>query len=377
MDVLISGAGVGGLALAAGLVADGHQVRVLEADPGLRESGAAVTIYGNGAAALARLGAHLPDGIGGRIDRLEIRDRHGRPATRFDMTAMQARTGFPVTTVSRKALIAHLAAVAGANVIGFDRAVRSAAVDGESVTVTDARGDTHTAGVLVGADGVRSAVREQLLGGPPATANGWTTWQGLTRIVPSIASGSTGVLIVGAAGLVGMMPAGGGSLQWWFDVNEPRPPIDVIGWLRGRFRDYPDPVGELLVGIAEPDIGTFAHMIHEVPQAWGIGPATLVGDAAHAFPASQAQGANQALEDAWVLREALRGPGFTIERLRRYERLRARRVRRVSKLAASERTNRPAHPVVNALARLVPPAAAGRAYTSLIRRSSSVLNDER
>jgi FAD-dependent urate hydroxylase len=86
-----------------------------------------------------------------------------------------------------------------------------------------------------------------------------------------------------------------------------------------------------------------------------------------------AQGANQALEDVWLLTRALSLPGDPAELLRRYERRRARRVRPVSRLAATERTNRVPHPVVRALAKRVP---AGRAYLRLIQQCSSVLNDE-
>ena len=58
-----------------------------------------MTIYSNGAAALAGLGVPLPEGLGGRIELLEIRDRAGRRVSRMDMSVMRNVTGFPVTTV--------------------------------------------------------------------------------------------------------------------------------------------------------------------------------------------------------------------------------------------------------------------------------------
>ena len=95
---------------------------------------------------------------------------------------------------------------------------------------------------------------------------------------------------------------------------------------------------------------------------------TPVGDAADAFPPSQAQGADQALEDAWLLCRTLRAGAD----LRAYERERTRLVRRVSRLAASQVTNREP-PTVARLARVVPPALAGRAYATALCRWGSVL----
>jgi FAD-dependent urate hydroxylase len=95
------------------------------------------------------------------------------------------------------------------------------------------------------------------------------------------------------------------------------------------------------------------------------------------FPPTQAQGANQALEDAWVLRRALsNADGDIPSAWRRYEAQRAPRVRRVSRMAARETTNGPVHPVAAALVRLVPPKVAGSAWTRLIRSFSDVLSGE-
>jgi FAD-dependent urate hydroxylase len=114
-------------------------------------------------------------------------------------------------------------------------------------------------------------------------------------------------------------------------------------------------------------------VLHRVPDQWGTGPTTLLGDAAHAFPPSQAQGANQALEDAWRLRQALREPGDVCRSLRRYERERARRVRRIARLAASEITNKLPSVAAMLAGRLLSPAMMARLQLAAIRRSSSVL----
>jgi FAD-dependent urate hydroxylase len=155
----------------------------------------------------------------------------------------------------------------------------------------------------------------------------------------------------------------------------------VTDWLGERFSRYPQPVTDLLAAIAPPSdqnrVHEYPHVLHEVKDRWGEGAVTLLGDAAHAFPPSQAQGANQALEDAWLLAKALDGGGPVEDLLRRYEKVRARRVRRVSRLAATEITNRMPNAVGRFVGRVLSPAMAGRAHLALIRRFSSVLNTDR
>ncbi len=372
MEILIAGGGVGGLALARGLMGSGHRVRVLEAAPALRTGGAAFTVFSNGAAALAGLGAPL-GGFGGRLDRLRFDTADGHTMVDADLADVARRTGFPVVSTPRARLIEHLAG--GVDVV-FSREVVDVEVRPDGVTAIDATGTRHDADVLVGADGHRSTVRRAVLDPAPAAANEWTTWQGLTPALPELAAGSTGVCVVGPAGLVGMLPSGDGLLQWWFDVHEPLRGSPAAA-LAERFTGYGPLVDELLTQVHDADLESFGHVTHRIPDQWGRGGATLLGDAAHAFPPTQAQGANQALEDAWVLSRILRGgPSDVPAALRRYERLRTPRVRKVSRRAVSERTNKPMPAAARLLTGLMPPSLIARAYAAQLRGVSSVLNDE-
>jgi FAD-dependent urate hydroxylase len=370
MDICVVGAGIGGLALAHGLLADGHRVRVLERAAGPTRGGAAVTIFSNGAAALAGLGVSDGAAPGAPIETLTSVDAYGRRIMRADLTVLWRRTGHQVRTMPRAELIDRLTAGLPAGTVRYDAAVESVRAGADGAEVGSAAG-TERYDVVVGADGHRSAVRRSVLGPAPADEVGWDTWQGLTEVLPSIAAGRT----------VGMMPAGQGHTQWWFDVRRgagPEPAdAGTVDWLRRRFARYAEPVPELLAGIADADVGRYPHVLHRVPDRWGEGPVTLLGDAAHVFPPSQAQGANQALEDAWLLRRALQGAsGDAAAALRRYERARVPHVRLVSRMAASERTNLPVSPPLALLARLTPPRAGGYAYLRLLRRFSSVLANE-
>jgi FAD-dependent urate hydroxylase len=370
--ILIVGGGIGGLALANGLADSGHDVRVFEQAAQLRTGGAAVTIFSNGAAALAGLGAPLA-GFGGRLDGLRFDVAGGGNMVTADLTVLARRIGFPVTSTPRDRLVEHLAK--GAR-IEFSREIVDVEVRPDGVTAIDAAGGRHDADVLVGADGHRSAVRRAVLDPAPAVENEWTTWQGLTPVLPELAGGVTGVCVVGPAGLVGMLPSGDGLLMWWFDVQQPieGSPAAALGKL---FTGYGPLVDGLLASVRDEDMEPFRHVTHRIPQRWGRGGVTLLGDAAHAFPPTQAQGANQAVEDAWLLSRTLRAhPADVPAALRRYETLRSRRVRKVSKRAASEQTNKPLPALARALTRAIPPSLIGRAYVAQLRGISSVLNNE-
>jgi FAD-dependent urate hydroxylase len=199
--------------------------------------------------------------------------------------------------------------------------------------------------VLIGADGLHSRVRT-LVGAEPAKPTGWCSWQGLIS-VPQIAESDVAHQIIGADGSLGLWPAGGCDLQWWFDMRwspdfvRPKRPIDLI---RSRFAGWSDMVDEVLATLTDDDLtaSPFPHFRHPIPRAPRSAAVTLLGDAAHTMPPVLAQGTNQALLDTMVLCEALAGfrngsgygSGDLAPALRCYEKTRRRRLAAVSWVAS-------------------------------------------
>lgn len=373
MKVLVIGAGVGGLAAARGLLAAGHDVEVFEKGPALRTTGAALTLWSNGTGALTALGATL-DGVGAPIDYLEQRAASGRTLVRVEVGRAARHYGLPNISLPRRRLIERLAAGLPDGTLTFGRPCSGIVHDPDGVRVEFAGGGTATGDALVGADGHHSIVRRRLWGRDPAEPSGWATWQGLGPVPIDVVAGRTGLLIQGREGVCGLMPAGEDLLQWWFDrrwrPGEPELP-SVLDDLRRRFGHWASPVPEVLAAVGDAEIELFPHHRHPVPDVWGAGRCTLVGDAAHTMPPSQAQGANQALEDAWALTRALRDTdeADVPAALRRYERGRARKARRIARISATEATN--AHP--SALTRLIPDRLTGRFYTRWLAGISDYL----
>ncbi|GAA2724603.1 FAD-dependent oxidoreductase [Actinocorallia aurantiaca] len=403
--MLVAGAGVGGLALARGLAADGHHVRVFEKADGPRTSGGVLTLWSNGAGILAELGVSL-DGEGAPVDALVQYAFDGRRLLRMDAASAVRRYGRQHVCLPRRRLIRLLTDGLPDGAVSFGRACTGLAYDEGGVRLDFADGSSETGDVLVGADGHRSAVRRALWGqnpggsdrtpqfiavedtedsvvrtlseqlsrsGDPGEPSGWATWQGLGRVPLGLAERREGMLIVGREGVCGLMPAGKDLVQWWFDrrwtPGDPLPELPVHD-LRRRFGHWASPVPEVLAAI-DGEVEFFPHYRHRVPRVWGRGPCTLVGDAAHTMPPTQAQGANQALEDAWALISALREATDLPVALRRYERERSRRAARIALAAGTECVNR----YLPVLSRLVPDRLTGPAYTWWLRHISDYLSD--
>ena len=342
LRIAVVGAGVGGISVARGLLRQGHDVTVFERRPDVKPGGGAVTIWSNGATVLAQLGVDM-EGAGQPLSTVRVTTAGGRPVATMDLTAIVKRLGAPVRMVPRRVLLERLLDGFPAERIRCNtRAVRIAdARNGVRVELGD--GSSAEVDLLIGADGLHSMVRG-VVGAPPAKPTGWCSWQGLVTL-PGIGDKHVAQMIIGEHGNLGLWPAGGSELQWWFDLPwsddfvRPQRPIDMI---RSHFEGWSDLADQVLATLTDEDLAPspFPHFRHPIPRS-GQGAVTLLGDAAHTMPPTLAQGTNQALLDTMVLCKALSdfGKGVDVVRgndrdllgaLRWYENTRRRKVEAVS-----------------------------------------------
>ena len=353
MRVTVVGAGVGGLAVSGGLHRRGHAVTVLEQGPALRTNGAALGIWFNGSAALARLGHPVdPDAADGgrRIDVLSQRRWDGRVLSELDAARLGARFGAPAFTIPRRRLLERLAADLPPDALRFDARCTGVRADGDRAVAELADGTELDGDVVVGADGCGSVLRQSIVGPQAARTTGWMAVQGLSRIPISLASGTTCVSYVGRGGYCGLMPAGDGLLQWWFEVRQEagftaRNATLTHVMLQRAFGDWADPVPALLRLIRGEAIEEWHYVRHVIPRELGRGRVVLIGDAVHAMPPQLGQGGNQTLEDAWVLcRELCRDPDSPAAAIERYQRARRRKAALASWLSARSLVQDTRHP---------------------------------
>ena len=335
LQILVVGAGVSGIAVARGLLRDGHDVTVFDQRPNVTAGGGAVTIWSNGATVLEQLGVDMT-GAGQLLSTVRVMTSSGRPLATLDLNTMVNRLGAPVRMVPRRILLERLLEGFPADRIRRNSRAVSVVSTNNGVRVDFEDGSSADGDLLIGADGLNSVVRS-VVGAQPAKPTGWCSWQGLVTLA-DVADPDVATMMIGEHGNLGLWPAGGSDLQWWFDLPwspgflRPQQPLEMI---RSHFTGWSDVVDQVLTTLTDEDLSPspFPHFRHPVPRA-GRGAVTLLGDAAHTMPPTLAQGTNQALLDAMVLRKALsdlrNGNGDIPSALRWYENTRRRRVKAVS-----------------------------------------------
>jgi FAD-dependent urate hydroxylase len=335
LKLLIVGAGVSGISVARGLMRDGHDVTVFDQRPNVTVGGGAVTIWSNGAAVLRQLGVDM-EGAGQLLSSVRVMTSTGRPLASIDLDAMANRLGAPIRMVPRRILLERLLKGFPIDRVRCNSRAVGVITTRDGVQVDFADGSSVNGDLLIGADGLHSAVRT-IVGAQPATPTGWCSWQGLVSVA-DIADPHVATMMIGEHGNLGIWPAGGSHVQWWFDLPwspdfvRPQRPIEMI---RSHFSGWSDMVDDVLATLTDDDLAPspFPHFRHPIVGA-GAGRVTLLGDAAHTMPPTLAQGTNQALLDTMVLRKTLgdveKAGGDVSTALRRYENTRRRKAKAVS-----------------------------------------------
>ncbi|MGI4860782.1 MAG: FAD-dependent urate hydroxylase HpxO [Janthinobacterium lividum] len=338
LEVIVIGAGMGGLSCALALQRQGHSVRVFERTAELRPIGAAISIWPNGVKILRALGLGAAiDAAAGHMTRMSYRDRDGALLTGFSLLPLYERASEIARPIARTALQRILLdAVEAVGPVRLGAACSGFAQDADGVTVRFADGSQTRADLLVIADGSRSGLRDAVVGRPvPRVYCGYVNWNGRIAISPELGNADEWSQFVGDGQRVSLMPMGNGQFYFFFDVPLAQDRIDAAlapgatcrDELAAHFAGWAAPVQQL---IARLDPATVARVaIHDTAPLDSLvnGRVALLGDAAHAMSPDLGQGGCQAIEDSWVLAGQLAsGNGDVPAALAGYDAARAPRV---------------------------------------------------
>jgi len=320
LPVLVAGGGIGGLAAALALVKRGFAVTVLEQSPEIGEIGAGIQLGPNAFSAFDALG--VGERARGRAVYTDCMVMHdaldeycvGRIPTG---EAFRARFGNPYAVIHR--VDVHKSLLEGAEESGhveFHTSTRVTHVEQQDgrVTVIDRHGRAHHGQALVGADGVKSVVREQYVG-DPARVTGHVVYRAVVdkKDFPVDLQWNAASIWVGPNCHLVHYPLRGGEQynvvvtfhsreaeQWGVSEGSREEVQSYFQGIHARPRqliDLPKSWKRWATADREP-----------IPN-WTFGRATLLGDAAHPTTQYMAQGACMAMEDAVTLGEALRVHG--------------------------------------------------------------------
>ncbi len=331
---VVAGGGIGGLAAAIALGRRGWDVEVLERSPEFGEVGAGISLWPNALRALDALG--LGDQVRERA-RVEgeggIRRSDGRWLLRSDAAELGRRFG-PLVMIHRAELLEILRAAVPAPALRSGVEVSAVASDGAAVEVTHSAG-ASSADLLVGADGIGSAVRRSVWPDAPLPRYaGYTAWRLVaTPTEPISGAGESW----GRGERFGIAPLPDGRVYAFATAGLPAEGHGEDGELaelRRRFGAWHDPIPAILDAAFENAV--LRNDIVALPPlaSYAAGRVALLGDAAHAMTPDMGQGACQALEDAVVLAAALGADPDVTAALAAYD---AERRPRTRKIAARSR----------------------------------------
>jgi salicylate hydroxylase len=358
LRILITGAGIGGLTAALACLQRGLDVDVYEQAPAIAEVGAGVQISANGSRVLFALGLETalqkcwvePTGK-------EIRLWNtGQTWKLFDLGSVsRARYGAPYFMIHRADLHRALsdavrtikpnAVHLNSRYIGFEQ-------DNLSVKAHFSEGQSQRGDVLIGADGVHSRIRDQLIGVDRPHFTGCVAWRGLVPAerLPAKYLRPVGVNWIGRGGHIVTYPIRRREILNFVGIVE-RSNWQVESWTKkgtheeceADFNAWHGEIHEIVRNIETPY--KWALLGREPLARWSFGRVTLLGDAAHPTLPMLAQGANMAIEDGMVLSRCLLECDNIVSGLQLYDEIRRTRANKLVR-GALDNANRFHNPIL-------------------------------
>jgi len=322
--VLIAGAGIGGLTLAVALRRAGFDCELFEREPELRAVGAGILVQTSAMLALRTLGLDRPVQEGGHGVHLGYgKSEKGELLQSTSMREVAEEFGAPTVAIHRGRLQEVLREGAegvplhlGDKLVDFEQ-------EDSAVTAIFASGRRERGALLVGADGLHSAVREALVGETELRYAGYTSWRGIAEVEGAFPDGEVTELW-GPGARFGYAAISTSEVYWFAVLNAPSggreaEPLEVV---RRHFEHFADPVPTLL-RTSRPERVFRTDIFDRAPIGrWSEGRVVLLGDAAHPTTPNLGQGGCMAIEDAVLLAHYLKTRESVAAALDAYEKKR-------------------------------------------------------
>jgi len=320
MRVGICGAGLGGLSAAIGLAALGFDVEVFEKSPELRVTGAGLNLWPNAGRAIYGLGLREQyDAISVKLDHYFGYDAEGKLLFEADTSRWPTKYGAPSVGTYRLALSTMLAETYGMDRIKFGHEVVSVENKGNKAVCHFRNGESYEGDVVIGADGIYSAIRKQLIGGVTFRPNDHHAFRFRSLIdlkdVDVHPAAQTGFYTRG--GWLSVIPIGNGKAYWFGSVAGAANFDDFVAYFSSWTKTHIPRT--LSMTPRETVVESPLFDVDGSPYKWTHGRVTLLGDAAHPMMPDMAQGASQTFIDSLALRDAFASTKDIEQALHAYE----------------------------------------------------------
>lgn len=301
-EIAIVGGGIGGLTTALCLEQAGFtNYKVFEQAPIFKEIGAAISLWPNALRVYKKLG--LYDQISelwGEINTAYIKTSEGKI-----LATSSPDYDLPAVCIHRAHLHEVLAKTIPSEKLLAGHRLKSFSQTGESIHLEFENGASDKTTLLIGADGINSNVRQQIINDGKPVYRGYNVWRGIAELndIPSGYGSETW----GLGQRCGIVPIKDNKFGWWVTINEDENETDepdgTKAKLQKHFGNWHAPIPQLFESSPEIIKGKIGDRIPT--KGWSKGGAVLLGDAAHPTTPNLGQGACMAIEGAYLIAQCL------------------------------------------------------------------------
>lgn len=315
--IAIIGAGPGGLSAGLALHQAGFEVKIFERHPEIQPLGGAIIINAVVIKMLRSYGIAIDDTFSG-VNKVYFKSHKGHQRVHTQMKEdllEKANVNGWQSGMMRSELYEKMLAVLPEDMIVTDHIFSHYVETDKNVTVHFENGKNYDFDLVIGSDGINSAVRQQLWGKSELKHHGIAVWLGYAQI-DDVARDEI-VLIHGDLHQFGYAPLifkGKKSIEWWFvepcKEGQPEPP-DPMPYIKKHLNNFDQPVRKILDATEDNHFFRWVIKYRDPLPHWSKGRITILGDAAHPTSPYAAYGAGMAIEDGYFLGKYLKGKNLS------------------------------------------------------------------
>lgn len=333
MKATIIGAGIGGLTTAIALQQRGIEVEIFESTDEFKKVGAGIVLAFNAMQVFKRLGiAEKILRTGVPLKEMRVSNVKANRLAGSDLKALGVHYDVMAAGIHRAALHQVLLDALPNVSIHLNKKLKQLNQK-EQIHLEFEDGTRHTTDLLIGADGVKSAVRQAIFPNSELRWSGQLCWRGIAKFkLPAEWQARTNES-VGEGKRFGWVPVDNETVYWYACINNKAGEKYAVSDMKSLYQHFNPLVGKLLDATPKDKIIT-NELGDMLPLSkWHTNNIVLMGDAAHATTPNMGQGANQAVESAWTLAKCIAEEQDLEQAFVKYRALRYQKAHQVIKMS--------------------------------------------